>query len=175
MADPAHWKMTLKGYLEHQKATPRGPYQASICEECVDFLPYFSRLLKVGADRVCVRSADTLDTLNQTVRWETCAWHVSTQWALSSTATLHAGGSSGATHTHTCTHTHAHTHARTHTHTHARTHAHANTHTQAKGSSEKPEATVEEYYDLHTRTLMYYYVMTMHCTDNHIKPPLSCS
>ncbi len=163
MADPAHWKMMLKGYLEHQKATPRGPDQASICEECVEFLPYFSRLLKVGADRVCVCSADTLDTLNQTVRWETCAWHVSTQWALSSTATLHAGGSSGATHTHThTTHTH-HTHTNTHTHT-------AERKVQVKNQKHS-----EEYYDLHTRTLMYYYVMTMHCTDNHIKPPLSCS
>ncbi len=59
--------------LARQKAMPRGPEQASICEECIEFLPYFSGLLKVGADRVCVRSVDTLDTLNQTVRWETCA------------------------------------------------------------------------------------------------------
>ncbi len=33
MEDPACGKMTLKGYLERQKATPRGPGQASICDE----------------------------------------------------------------------------------------------------------------------------------------------
>ncbi len=33
MEDPAHWKIMLKGYLEHQKATPRGPDLSSICDE----------------------------------------------------------------------------------------------------------------------------------------------
>ncbi len=31
--DPASRKMTLKGYRDHQKATPGGPDQASICDE----------------------------------------------------------------------------------------------------------------------------------------------
>lgn len=46
---------------------------------------------------------------------------------------------------------------------------HTDTHTQTKGSSEKPEVTAEEYYDSHTKTLMYYYIMTMYCTEKHIK------
>ncbi len=33
MEDPARRKITLKGYLEHQKVTPRGPDQASIRDE----------------------------------------------------------------------------------------------------------------------------------------------
>ncbi len=33
MEDLARQKVMLKGYLEHQKAMPKGPDQASICDE----------------------------------------------------------------------------------------------------------------------------------------------